>query len=136
MTVAGTGAALASANVAIPSLNLGGTTAPTGSYSVGDIPAGTHEVVISLIGYREERRQVSISNGEITRLDVSLTEAALLFEGLVVVGTRAQPRTVTESPVPVDVIPTREIVNQGATDLADLVRKREPVVQCEHPADQ
>ena len=126
VTVAGTGAALASANVAIPSLNLGGTTAPTGSYSMGDVPAGTHEVVISLIGYREERRQVSISNGEITRLDVSLTEAALLFEGLVVVGTRAQPRTVTESPVPVDVIPTREIVNQGATDLADLVRNVNP----------
>ncbi len=126
VTVAGTGAALASANVAIPSVNLGGTTAPTGSYSVSDVPAGTHEVVISLIGYREERRQVSISNGEITRLDVSLTESALLFEGLVVVGTRAQPRTVTESPVPVDVIPTREIVNQGATDLADLVRNVNP----------
>ena len=126
VTVVGTGAALASANVAIPSLNLGGTTGPTGSYSVGDIPAGTHEVVVSLIGFREERRQVSISNGEITRLDVSLTEAALLFEGLVVVGTRAQPRTVTESPVPVDVIPTREIVNQGATDLADLVRNVNP----------
>ena len=126
VTVVGTGAALASANVAIPSLNLGGTTGPTGSYSVGDVPAGTHEVVISLIGFREERRQVSISNGEITRLDVSLTEAALPFEGLVVVGTRAQPRTVTESPVPVDVIPTREIVNQGATDLADLVRNVNP----------
>ncbi|MYI06208.1 MAG: TonB-dependent receptor, partial [Gemmatimonadetes bacterium] len=126
VTVAGTGAALASANVSIPSLNLGGTTAPTGSYSVGDIPAGTHEVVISLIGYQEERRQVSISGGEITRLDISLTETALLFEGLVVVGTRAQPRTVTASPVPVDVIPTREIVNQGATDLADLVRNVNP----------
>ena len=126
VTVAGTDAALASANVAIPSLNLGGTTGPTGSYSVGDVPAGTHEVVVSLIGFREERRQVSISDGEITRLDVSLTEAALLFEGLVVVGTRAQPRTVTESPVPVDVIPTREIVNQGVTDFADLLRNVNP----------
>ncbi len=126
VTVTGTGATLASANVAIPSLNLGGTTGPTGSYSVRDVPAGTHEVVISLIGYQEERRQVSISNGEITRLDVALTEAALLFEGLVVVGTRAQPRTVTQSPVPVDVIPTREIVNQGVTDLADLVRNVNP----------
>ena len=44
----------------------------------------------------------------------------------VTVGSRAQPRTVTESPVPVDVIPTREIVQQGDTDLANLLRNVVP----------
>ena len=38
------------------------------------------------------------------------------------IGTRAQPRSVTESPVPVDVIPTEDVVSQGSTDLASQLR--------------
>ena len=126
ITIAGSTTALASVQVAIPSLNLGGSSGPNGAYSVGDIPAGSHEVVVTLIGYRTERRQVTITGGQTTNLDVGLTETALEVEALVVVGTRAQPRTVTESPVPVDVIPTREIVNQGDTDLQNLLRNVNP----------
>ena len=126
ITVAGSTTGLASAQVSIPSLSLGGSSGPGGGYSIGDVPAGTHEVVVTLIGYREERRQVTITGGQTTSLNVGLTESALAVGALVVVGTRAQPRTVTESPVPVDVIPTREIVNQGDTDLQNLLRNVNP----------
>ena len=45
------------------------------------------------------------------------------FEELVVVvGTRAQPRSVTDSAVPVDVIRSEDFVSQGSTDLADQLR--------------
>ena len=47
-----------------------------------------------------------------------------LTEEVVVVGTRAQPRTVTESVVPIDVISSKDIVNQGEPDVADQLRKR------------
>ncbi len=47
-------------------------------------------------------------------------------EEVVSVGTRGKPRSVMESPAPVDVIPSSEIVNQGGTDLNDLVRNAVP----------
>ena len=126
VTVAGSTTALSGAQVSIPSLSLGGSSGPSGNYSIGGIPAGTHEVVVTLIGFQTERRQVTVADGRTARLNVALTEAALQVEGLVVVGTRAAPRTVTESPVPVDVIPTGDIVNQGETDFANLLRNVVP----------
>ena len=126
VTVAGSTTPLPSVQVSIPSLSLGASSGPSGMYSVGDIPAGTHEVVFERIGFQEVRRQVTISDGQTTSLDVSLSETTLALGALVVVGTRAQPRTVTESPVPVVVIPSGEIVNQGTTDFADLLRNVNP----------
>ena len=45
-----------------------------------------------------------------------------LTQEIVVVGTRAQPRTVTESIVPIDVISSSDFVSQGDTDVADQLR--------------
>ncbi len=126
ITVSGSTTPLPAVQISIPSLNMGGSSGLSGLYSIGDIPAGTHEVVFERIGFLEERRQVTISDNQTTSLNVSLAETALDIGSLVVVGTRAQPRTVTESPVPVVVIPSGEIVNQGATDFADLLRNVNP----------
>ena len=41
---------------------------------------------------------------------------------VVVVGSRARPRSVTESTVPIDAIPAEEIVSQGNTDVGDRLR--------------
>ncbi|MCY3971409.1 MAG: TonB-dependent receptor, partial [Acidobacteria bacterium] len=43
-------------------------------------------------------------------------------EAIVVVGTRTEGRTVTASPVPVDVIPETELVSQGNNDLTNRIR--------------
>ena len=45
-----------------------------------------------------------------------------LTEEIVVVGTRAQPRTVTESVVPIDVISSQDLAGQGESDVADQLR--------------
>ena len=47
-------------------------------------------------------------------------------EELVSVGTRAKARSVTDSPAPVDVISSEEIVSQGGSDLSDLIRNVVP----------
>ena len=126
VTDADTGNPLAGAQIAVSDLSMGGNSGTDGSYQITGIPAGTHEVAILLIGRQTERRVVTITDGQTTRLDVSLGITALALEGLVAVGSRARPRTVTESPVPVDVIRTREIVQQGDTDFANLLRNVVP----------
>ena len=54
-------------------------------------------------------------------MGLSSEEMQFLLEGYteetVVVGTRAQPRTVAESPVPVDVLSSFDITRQGAVNL-------------------
>ena len=44
------------------------------------------------------------------------------LEELVVTGTRAQARSVTESPVPIDVLSGEDFENQAGTDLSNLLR--------------
>ena len=119
---AGTGAALAGARVGLAALDLAGVAGPDGHYAITDIPAGTHTVEFSLIGYAAVVREVAVADGRATRLDVVLRETALALEGLVAVGSRSGPRTATRSAVPIDAIPAWDFVEQGDTDLNDLLR--------------
>ena len=55
-----------------------------------------------------------------------MLEGVVEVEEMVVTGSRAQSRTVTDSPVPIDVISADEFAKQGGADLADLVRNVVP----------
>ena len=114
------------AQVFISALSIGRLSDADGSFQIGGIPAGTHVVEIRLIGYATERQEVSIADGQVTQLDVTISEEAIALAGIVAIGTRARPRTVTESAVPVDVITNAEIINQGDTDFANLLRNVVP----------
>ncbi len=74
----------------------------------------------------ELARVLGMSAAEVEALGLGDDEIRVLLEGYteetVVVGTRAQPRTVAESPVPVDVLSASDIVSQGAVNLQDQLR--------------
>ena len=53
-------------------------------------------------------------------------QEVVTLEGLVVVGTRAEPRSVLESAVPIDVLPSDDFAKQGGKDLPDLLRNLVP----------
>ena len=121
-----TGAALPGAQVVFPDLGLAGTVGPGGSYQITGIPAGTHQVEARSLGYQPASAEVTIASGETLTLDFSLEAATIALEGIVAVGTRARPRAVTESAVPVDAIASADFVNQGETDLSNLLRNIAP----------
>ena len=73
---------------------------------------GPHRVVVSAENFEAHEGSVEPSHGRIT-----ITLQLLLETELVVVGSRAQPRSVTESPVPIDAIPLQDVVSQGSTTL-------------------
>ena len=56
----------------------------------------------------------------------STANAPVRLESLVVVGTRSRPRSVLESPVPVDVVSKDDFARQGGADLTDLLRTLVP----------
>ena len=119
---ASTGTPLPGAQLRIPPLNLAALADPSGHYEITDIPAGTHTLEISLIGHTTETREVTIADGRSVHLDIELHESAIALEGLVALGSRARPRTATRSAVPIDAITGRDFVEQGDTDLNDLLR--------------
>ena len=57
--------------------------------------------------------------------DVS-DEATASDENLVIVGTRGAPRSVSDSPVPIDVISSEELTNSGSSDMLDMLQAAVP----------
>ena len=63
---------------------------------------------------------------EMAAAEGEMLEGVVEVEEMVVTGSRAQARTVTDSPVPIDVIGREEFAKQGGVDLADLLRNIVP----------
>ena len=82
-----------------------------------------HGVLVIFIGL------ASIAVAQETEMessDAASEQEVITLEGVVVVGTRAKPRSVLESAVPIDVLPSDDFVKQGGTDLPDLLRNLVP----------
>ena len=91
-----------------------------GSYSLSVTP-GTITVEASLAGYRPQKKTITVEAGQTVTVDFVLESAGNLNE-VVVVGSRNPGRSSTESPVPVDVIPLKQIANQvGQLDVNQLL---------------
>ena len=61
-----------------------------------------------------------------TAEEASEDDAPVRLESLVVVGTRAQPRSVLDSAVPIDIVSNEAFEKQGGADLPDLLRTLVP----------
>ena len=92
----------------------------TGQYSFSGLAPGSYEVTFVLPGFNAPAQTVQVSAGAIATADVEMVVG--LEERVVVVGSRQEPRSVTESAVPVDVIRTGEFASQGTSDLANQLR--------------
>ena len=118
-----TGAVLPGVTVEVRDAAGGVQTAFTGgdgSYSVS-LDAGTYDVTISLPGFQTFTRSgVSVAAGAMVTVDAQL--GVEFAETVAVVGTRAEPRSITASPVPVDVISAQDFISQGDIDLTNQLR--------------
>ena len=96
-----------------------------GAFTIGGLAPGAYVVTFTLPGFqREVRAGVAVAAGATVTLAVELV--VQLEEQVVVVGSRARPRSVTASPVPIDAIPVRDVVSQGAATLDYQLRNLIP----------
>ncbi|HEU0300617.1 MAG TPA: TonB-dependent receptor, partial [Longimicrobium sp.] len=126
VTDAADGAPLAGAAVRI-SGGPGTTTGEDGTYRL-TASAGIHELVVSRLGFGTVREQVTLVEGGTVSRDVRLVESAQVLEEVVAVGTRRPDRTVTDAPVPVDVLTAADIQATGLTETAQIVQRLAPSV--------
>jgi len=97
------------------------TTDAVGNYHL-TLEPGTYTVTVEASGFEAATASdVEVMAGQTVVRDFSL-ELGAVTTSIVVVGSRAEPRSVTESTVPVDVIRTEDFTSQGSRDLATQLR--------------
>ena len=97
------------------------TTDASGTYQLSLEP-GTYTISAGTPGFELGVADgVELAAGQSLQRSFQLQLAAVT-ETVVVVGSRAAPRSVTESTVPVDVISTADLVRQGSRDLVSQLR--------------
>ena len=93
----------------------------TGQFTFSGLVPGTYDVTFTLFGFTVPAQVVAVAAGATATLDVEMALGGLV-EQVVVVGTRAEPRSVTASAVPVDVITAQDFISQGDVDLTNQLR--------------
>jgi hypothetical protein len=93
------GAPLGWVNVGVPGTAYGATTGADGTFTLENVPFGTHEVRCSFTGYSSYRQTVTLSAAQpAVQLAAELKELQHALDEVVVTGTRTA-RKRTESPV-------------------------------------
>ena len=98
-----------------------GSSDAVGAYRM-NLEPGVYTITVEASGFESATAGgVELTAGQSVLRNFSL-ELGAVTTSIVVVGSRAEPRSVTESTVPVDVIRTEDFASQGSRDLATRLR--------------
>ena len=109
--------------VAIPALKTGAATDASGQATLPDVPAGTHQVQFSSLGYEVQTRPFTLPQASETPAVVELEPGGVELEGVVVEAIRTNSR-IEDEPVRLEVIGAEELeekVNMRPANVAMLL---------------
>jgi len=103
----------------------GTVTSAKGEYSL-ILPDGTYVITFSMVGYHKVIKTV-VLKGEAVVLDVLLDDSGnQLNEVVVSTGSRASKRTLTDSPVPIDIIGSADLKSTGQLTFDKALQSKVP----------
>lgn len=109
----------------VPSKGTGTTTTSSGAYSL-QLPDGTYTISFSIVGYKKLVKTVTVSGAPID-LDIQLDDAGNQLDEVVVsTGSRASKRTLTDSPVPIDIIGSADLKSTGQLTFDKALQSKVP----------
>jgi iron complex outermembrane receptor protein len=115
------GAAVPGVTVQVSGLKLGTSTDANGLYTLKFPQAGNYRLRVSFTGSETIESTVQIGN-ETKTLDFTIRDAKTTLDNVVVVGSRSSvPRTNIQSPVPVDLITTKDVKSFAQVDLTQIL---------------
>ncbi|MYH47990.1 MAG: TonB-dependent receptor [Gammaproteobacteria bacterium] len=98
-----------------------GATGAEGDFSAS-VPAGTHSVIVTLIGYETTRLDgIAVDAGGTTEIEIPIRSRALILNPVVVTASRRQEKAL-EAPASVSSVSSSEIQRTIATTAADHVQ--------------
>ncbi len=83
---------LAGANVVVQGTQRAAVTRADGNFTIGGVPAGTHRVQASQIGYGSQQQSVTVTGGGTATVQFALAAEAVMLDELVAVGYGTQRR--------------------------------------------
>ncbi len=122
------GQALPGASVQVQGVKNATTADNSGGYTL-TVSTGKHLMIVSFAGYTTQRVEVTVTAEGTMQQDFDLKTAGDLTD-ITVIGTRNASRTRVETPVPVDVIPIAQVINEiGQVDLNQILTMIAPSFQ-------
>ncbi len=107
-------------NIYLENTNYGTTTDVTGHYMMVDLPEGEFVLVAKMLGYKTEKRPVTLKAGETIEIKFELEEEIQRVGEVVVTGTKTFKRQ-TESAVIVNVLDAKTIKNVAAQTVSETL---------------
>ncbi len=109
----------------IPAKGENTVTTATGEYTL-TLPNGVHKIVFSMVGYQRITKTVTLSGSTLV-LNVQLEDSGTqLHEVVVSTGSRSTRRTLTDSPVPIDIIGSSDLKSTGQLTFDKALQSKVP----------
>jgi outer membrane receptor for ferrienterochelin and colicins len=116
------GAPLAGANVQIQHTILGATSDERGHFSMGRVPEGVYNLLISRVGYeRKLLPGISIKPGDTTAVSIALAPLPIQSEAVVVTASKRE-QSLEEIPVSVSLVDSKAIEERNSITINDVLR--------------
>ncbi len=125
-----TSAPLVGASVVVLGTVRSSVTNSSGVYQIAVSP-GRYTLRVRFIGYESADQAVIVRAGETVTANFQMTPGAIIVDELVAIGSRTA-RTVTETPVPIDVISAEEITEAGYTEVNQILAVLAPSFNASH----
>lgn len=109
------------ANVIVIGTTLGASSDAQGNFIIANIPAGSHQIRASAVGYKTVTSDVNVISGASATQDFSLATDILNMESVVVTGS-ITPRAKIESTVAISTLTPREIEQAAPRSTTEVLR--------------
>ncbi|WP_317194745.1 TonB-dependent receptor [Hymenobacter telluris] len=113
------------ATVTLPGTTFGASTDAQGRYELQGVPAGSHTVAFTSLGYQLQKRQITLAAGQTLELNAQLTAVPTSLADVVVTGV-SRATEIRKSPVPIVVLSKREVNLNSNGNLIDAAVKGVP----------
>ena len=115
-----TGNLLPGVNVAVVGTTFGAMTDRNGQYVIDGLPAGSHTLRASFVGFAQTDAAIVITDGGETVQDFALAETTLDLGELTVVSASRRGEKITDAPATIGVISGRTIEEHPSPNLGEL----------------
>jgi iron complex outermembrane receptor protein len=115
------------ANIVVLKQNAGATSKAGGLFIINDIPAGTYDLSVSMIGYQTEKVKAVVAAGQTLSLNIALEEDLSRLNEIIVTGV-SRATVVRKNPIPIATIGKKEMDMNVNNNIIDAIIKGIPGV--------
>ncbi|WP_428267047.1 TonB-dependent receptor [Haliangium sp.] len=126
-----TGAPIAGAQITVEGTPYGAIADDSGQFTITGVPAGTYTVAASTFGYITAQSSVTVADTGSAQVALRLAEDPEAGEVIEIIGSRL-PRSVTDTPVAVDLIDSEVIERSGQSETNQILATVAPSYNATH----